>query len=676
MDKFSQLITTLKDKCKLCYTCVRDCPAKAIRILDGQAEVIKERCIGCGNCVRVCSQNAKEVYSSIDEVKTLIKSKSRTAAIVAPSFPAEFSDMEPGILVAMLKKVGFDIVSEVAFGADLVASEYKKLLKENDGKSYIATTCPGIALYVMKHMPQLVPFLAPIVSPMVATARVLKKVYGEDLKIVFIGPCLAKKVEAVSIAEDDEIKSALTFRELREFFKRNNLDHNELKVEEVFDLPVSGLGTIFPVGRGMFQAAGLTEDILHANITAVDGRHNSVRALNEFLADDLQVELLEALCCHGCIMGSGMSVSTSQAKRHSQVSKYAQKRIAEKALEKIEKAVPEVDLRISFKADDSRLKPPTEKELKSILKKMGKIKEEDELDCGACGYLTCREHANAIFMGLAENEMCLPYTIERLRTSLNDLQLSKKRLAHTKQDLNVSKEMLASAQEALFNAQKLASMGQLSAGIAHEINNPLGVILLYANLLKEDSVEGSDQREDLDMILEQAERCKKIVSGLLNFARRNKVIYQDTDIHQLLENCMKSIKIPDNINFELDFGMVKPVIEVDPDQIIQVLTNLMVNAIEAMHDGGKIILKTESDKDNLIITISDTGTGIPEEYLPRIFEPLFTTKQIGKGTGLGLAVIYGIIKMHKGRIDVKSNADSNDGPTGTTFTVVLPMHPE
>ncbi|MFH1570327.1 MAG: [Fe-Fe] hydrogenase large subunit C-terminal domain-containing protein, partial [Gemmatimonadota bacterium] len=202
------VVQTLEGRCRRCYQCVRHCPAKAIRIVEGQAEVLAERCIGCGNCVRECSQHAKVAISAADEVRQLLGSGRPTAAILAPSFPAQFPNLEYRVVVAMVRALGFGLVSEVGFGADLVAREYRRLLDRDDGRRYVATSCPGIICYVEKYHPELVRSLAPIVSPMVAAARVLKALHGQALQIVFVGPCLAKRREATSRSLAGEVAQA------------------------------------------------------------------------------------------------------------------------------------------------------------------------------------------------------------------------------------------------------------------------------------------------------------------------------------------------------------------------------------------------------------------------------------------------------------------------------------
>ena len=211
------LVYTIKELCRTCYTCVRECPAKAIRIVGGQAEVIDDRCIACGNCTKVCSQGAKVFLNTTDRVAKLLENEPKVAAIVAPSFPAEFSELpDHTVLVGMIKALGFEYVAEVSFGADLVADRYKKLVSENKN-FYISSDCPSIVNYVKFYHPGLVDNLAPIVSPMVAMSRVIREKYGKDTRIVFIGPCIAKK------AESTEIDEAITFTELREMLSERGI---------------------------------------------------------------------------------------------------------------------------------------------------------------------------------------------------------------------------------------------------------------------------------------------------------------------------------------------------------------------------------------------------------------------------------------------------------------------
>jgi two-component system NtrC family sensor kinase len=370
---------------------------------------------------------------------------------------------------------------------------------------------------------------------------------------------------------------------------------------------------------------------------------------------------MELLCCEGCIMGPGLSKNGKQYNRRALVSAYAGAKMKEIDQERWHSDLAEfsqLDLSIHHVAEDQRLALPAEREVNEILISMGKNSRKDQLDCGACGYESCVEHAIAIKKGLAEVEMCLPYTIEKLHKSVKDLALSN--------------EKLSSMKQALKQSEKLAHMGQLSAGIAHELNNPLGVVIMYSNILLEESNTDDPVREDLKLIVEQAGRCKKIVAGLLNFARKNQVNHQLVSIRDLVNHSLESVIIPEKIIVKTEDHTTDPEAMLDAEQMMQVLTNLIKNSIDAMAGGGRINIILGDTLGEVNITVSDTGMGIKEDDRTKIFEPFFTTKGLGQGTGLGLATAYGIVKMHKGQITVESNNDSLKGPTGTSFRIVLP----
>ncbi|MFA6032295.1 MAG: [Fe-Fe] hydrogenase large subunit C-terminal domain-containing protein [Myxococcota bacterium] len=654
-------VKTVKNKCRVCYTCVRKCPAKAIRILKSQAEVVPERCIGCGSCVRFCSQHAKQVVSTVQSVCDMLQRGEKVVACLAPSFPVEFgNDVDFRVLVGMIRQLGFAYVAEVAFGADLVAERYRKLLVENKGQQYIATTCPAVVGYVEKYQPTLVKNLAPLVSPMVATARAMRVLKGSDLKVVFIGPCIAKKVEGCDPDVGENIDEVITFLELREMFLKKQITPDKVEPSD-FDPPHPSLGALFPLTRGLLQSAGIPEDLLTGDVVVTEGSTNFTCAVGEFAAGNLEANLVELLACSGCIAGPATTSRETLFKRRARVSHYVRYRMSSLDHEQWVRTVnrlAKLDLTRTFSAKDQRISVLDEGEIRAILNRMGKRSREDELNCGACGYLTCRDHAVAIYKGLAESEMCLPFVIDEHQKTIRELSLSN--------------DKLASAQETLMHSERLASMGQLAAGVAHELNNPLGVVLMYTHLLLDECDTNSALQSDLKMIADQADRCKRIVAGLLDFARQNKVAHQSVDLCQLAEETLRSLPPPEGVNVKTEHDNDDHVADIDRDQVIQILINLIVNAYDAMPSGGKLTLKMSGDEYWAMIEVVDTGTGIPRENLKKIFEPFFTTKLMGKGTGLGLAVVYGIVKMHRGDISVTSNSDPDAGPTGTSFVVKLP----
>lgn len=655
--KHNPLVYTVKNRCRVCYTCVRDCPAKAIKIIDGQAEVITERCIACGSCVKVCSQGAKAFYQSIHPVEELLQSNQKVIACVAPSFPAEFTAIiDYRKFVGMVKSLGFDKVVEVSFGADVVSKKYKELLNNDKEELVISSDCPAIVNYIRHYYPDLVPNIAKVASPMMAIDRIVRQEYGKDIKTVFIGPCIAKK------AESDEIDEVLTFTELRKMFEAHNIKQNNSKAI-AFDPPHSGKGSLFPVSRGLLQNIDKLGEEIDNDILVTHGHVNFKDALEEVASGSIKLKYLEMLSCDGCIMGPGMSKSKKRFRRQSKIINYVKDKLENLDTEKWQndiKTFENIDLSRKLAAKDRRLAKHQDKEIAEVLESMGKKEAADFLNCGACGYSTCMEHAIAIIDGLAETEMCLPYTIEQLHNSF--------------EKINRSKSKLKDAKLALEHSEKLAGMGQLSAGIAHELNNPLGVITMYSNILKEETEPGTDMYQDLELIAEQAERCKGIVGGLLNFARKNQVRLAECDLEQFTKRSFESIIKPENIQIAFDSAMENPMVWIDRDQMMQVLTNLEKNAIEAMPKGGRLSISLKEQEENVMINVSDTGTGISEKYMDKIFTPFFTTKGIGKGTGLGLPLIYGIVKMHKGKINVESNNNPEKGKTGTSFIIKIPRN--
>lgn len=254
-----------------------------------------------------------------------------------------------------------------------------------------------------------------------------------------------------------------------------------------------------------------------------------------------------------------------------------------------------------------------------------------------------------------------------------DLEAANKRLVREIAERKRMFEQLQQAQQELVQKERLASVGQLAAGVAHEINNPLGTILLFADAMRKDFPEDDPRRQDLKTIINEAIRCKNIVSGLLNFARQQEVLAQEVDLNALLEEVIQQLQVRrkfEEVNMLREFSAVLPSIQADPGQLKQVFVNLLDNAADAMDGKGTVTITTRQlDQQQVEINVADTGRGISEENLGKLFTPFFTTKPMGKGTGLGLSIVYGIIKVHRGQINVQSREGQ-----GTTFTVSLPIH--
>ena len=329
MTPFTQepLVSTIGERCRVCYQCVRECPAKAIRIADRKAQVLPERCIGCGVCFKVCTQDAKRILSAVEAVETLLAGPAPVAAIVAPSFPAEFIRYDYTQVVGALRAMGFASVHEVAFGAELVANQYKRLVAEDTDKLWIATTCPAVVGYVRRYHPDLTGSLAPVVSPMIAMARLLRAVHGDAIRVVFVGPCIAKKREAISPDLDGEVDEALTFTELRQMLASRGIDLDAVPPGD-FDAPHARGGGLFPISGGMLQVAGIQEDLVTGHVMVGEGPAEFAQAIKEAETGIMETRLLELLFCNGCTMGPGMSSDLPHFGRRARVSQFVRRRIA------------------------------------------------------------------------------------------------------------------------------------------------------------------------------------------------------------------------------------------------------------------------------------------------------------------------------------------------------------
>lgn len=662
------VIWTVQEHCKRCYSCIRECPAKAIKVEKGQAKVIDERCLGCGHCVRVCSQQAKGVLSGVEGTLRFLHDGETVIAMLAPSFVASFSDFTPEMVIGALRAVGFSRVVEVAYGADLINREYYRLINSQDTPEsgrhlpMITSSCPVICELVEKYVPELLPHLAPVVSPMIAMGRTVRKMYGEHVRTVFIGPCTAKKVEARDAEVADAVDEVLTFKELIEMFGFLGIDP-AAEAPASFDPPQAYLGRLYPVSGGLLRSAGLPYDIMNNEVIVTEGKGRVLRLLDSIRNGEITAKLVDVLFCEGCINGPFIDSSLNYFMRKQKVVEYTDAlRTRTNYVDWKKTILNNQDVTVSrpFHAMPISSIQPSADDLRKILESINKRSPEDELNCGACGYETCREYAAAVFQGIAEEEMCLPFLIEELQRTQHDLRLSLQELAE--------------AQEQLIQREKLASIGQLAAGVAHEVNNPLGSIMLYAHLLMQQLNAEDQKTRDLKFIMEEAKRCQKIVAGLLNFARQGNVNLRPHQLAAIVKKLVHMVSLQPlfaNISVQVELPEL-PEINLDDDQIYQVFLNLAVNAAEAMPQGGTLIIRAQHYPERHVVAVQfeDNGVGIPTEHIGKLYTPFFTTKQIGKGTGLGLAIAYGIIKMHKGNILVKSQVGK-----GTLFTVELPDTP-
>lgn len=410
-----EILKFKKVNCKNCYKCIRYCPVKAISIKNNEAQIIEKDCILCGNCTVVCPQNAKEDINDVPKIKALIRDGKNVIASVAPSYVANYSVSDFEELRNALKNLGFSDAAETAEGAYLVKTEYEKLVDSNWNSTIISSCCPTVVKYIQRYIPEAIPYLAPVVSPMQASSKIIKD-SNSDATVVFIGPCISKKLDCKQ--ETSSTDYVITFEELASWFKNSNIDFPPK------DIPLAeGTNTIdsenekliekyksriFPIRGGILDSMSKNPSF---NYIAVDGLENCIIALKEVLNGSLHNCFIEmSSCTNSCIGGphfkkNNLSILSSELSvRNNALNKH---HVKDYDIDKT------FDLHEYIKSEQIICAEPNKKQILGILKKMGKNSEEDELNCGTCGYSTCREKAIAVYFGKAEISMCLPFMKER-----------------------------------------------------------------------------------------------------------------------------------------------------------------------------------------------------------------------------------------------------------------------
>lgn len=402
--------------CKHCYKCVRTCSVKAIRVKNAQAQIMTDYCVLCGHCLEVCPQNAKTFASDLEMVKAYLAAGKKVALSIAPSYLGIFDYDRPGQVICALKKLGFTYVRETAEGAALVTDAYQKLMDEGQMENIITTCCPSVNDLVEKYYPELIGDMAPVVSPMVAHGMLMKKLYGDDVKLVFAGPCVAKKEEA---REDERtegyIDAVITFAELEDWFKEAGID--VFACEEMpVDNPDPKINRLYPVRKGVMASVDTGHGTGGYTMFDIDGMENCRELFEEMKEGRLKHCFIEANMCEGgCIKGPAINkLKISRFESTIEIEKQVQHQPASL----LEEAVT-LDLHKVFYSRMLRDDLPTEEQIRRILKATGKNNKDEELNCGACGYPSCREKAIAVFQGKAEQEMCLPYAYETANSMSN-----------------------------------------------------------------------------------------------------------------------------------------------------------------------------------------------------------------------------------------------------------------
>lgn len=424
------VISTIKTDCKDCYKCVRSCPMKAIRVSEGRAQIVEERCINDGNCIHICPQGAKQVRTTdLERVRTWLDDGEIIAVSLAPSYPVGFPLDKDCEILRILRNLGFAFVQETALAAEYVAEEHVKCLTDDQPLPLITSSCPVVVDLIEKHYPHLIPYLAPVLSPMALHGKMLKAQFP---KVVFIGPCIAKKEEMEQAEVRGAIDAVLTFKELQQLVEErlgsdfraactdmgpddriaNRTGGRSADVAS-FDGPEAGLARLFPLGGGLLRTAALSTDSLAEEFLTVTGLEEVLLVLDNFESCK-GLKMLEILACKGgCINGVGVATQKGLIERRQELLKVQ--------IEGEKNQIPPLELSVkrSYNSRSHRYDIPSEEEILQILAKIGKTSPDDELNCGSCGYNSCREKAIAVYNGFAELEMCLPYMRSRAESMSN-----------------------------------------------------------------------------------------------------------------------------------------------------------------------------------------------------------------------------------------------------------------
>lgn len=406
-------------KCRHCYKCVRYCEVKAIMVKDGRAEIMPDNCVLCGRCLQICPQSAKTLVSDLEKVKGFLAGGEKVVISIAPSYMGLLKYHTIGQVRAALLELGFADVRETAEGAALVTQEYARLLEAGTMENIITTCCPSANDLIEIYYPQLIPYLAPVVSPMIAHGKMLKAELGMDIKTVFLGPCIAKKKEAQDIRHEGYIDAVLNFNDISRW-----LQDEDIVIEDCEDKPFCRMdpkvNRLYPVTNGVVNSVLATEKQQDAyRKFYVHGEQNCIDLCKSMTRGEIKGCFIEMnMCSGGCIKGPTVNDET--------ISRFKVKLDMEETIgrepvgdDEIKPILEQVSMRKVFLSHAPKDPAPTEKQIQEILAMTGKVKPDDELNCGACGYPTCREKAIAVFQKKAELNMCIPFMYEKSESLAN-----------------------------------------------------------------------------------------------------------------------------------------------------------------------------------------------------------------------------------------------------------------
>lgn len=393
--------------CKNCYKCVRNCSVKAIKMIDDQAQIVEDKCIACGNCFLVCPQNARNIHSDLENVFNAIEEGKKVIISIAPSYLGVYE--EPYKLISVLKFLGVSLIEETSIGASSVTELYKKYIKETDNKNVITTCCPTVNMMIQTYYPDLIKYLIPLDSPMIAHCKMIRKRHGSEAFIVFLGPCISKKCEAYGYQLSGIIDGVISFEELDKLLESKDIDISSFN-ETYPDLEGNYIGKKYPLENGILS--GMKNVISESRFTplSISGIDNLRGALDSIRDDDLSNVIIEAnSCIGGCLGGPAVPKKSKNVFVRKTKAKSRLHPLRNKAYTNYTQQEKDLNYNRFFRNKQYEHPVYTEEDIQNVLEKTGKHTKADELNCGACGYDTCREKAISVLEGLSHPQMCMPY---------------------------------------------------------------------------------------------------------------------------------------------------------------------------------------------------------------------------------------------------------------------------
>ncbi len=604
------LIYIKPEKCTNCYSCVRICPVKAIRASSESVHPRLEinRCIGCGACIDSCAPNAIEYRSSLDEARSILKSRGKKALIISPSVAVEFADItDYRKFVGMIKALGVQHVFEVSFGVDIIANKYQNLFNNFKGRYYITSCDPVVVNYVEKFHPNLLQNLTPHVSPMVAMTKVVRQIHNQKIRVIYVGPNIASKDEAPRFDDDGKVDCVLTFPELRTLFTEFEINEDNVEYSE-FDAPLGFKGSLFPIRNGLIQAADIDENLLTSHIISVEGKKSMIESVREFESNVKVIHRHLHVNYGNYLSGPGFTSKGNRLLKEYQVIKYANKRISNffraEWYHDLEN-YGNLDYSRIFTADDQRLPQPSPEKIQEALDILD-MQPDDTANCTQCGYDSCHDFAVDMAKGIVVPEMCSTYALRHTKTFNETLKELNEKLAITRKVLEETKKKVKTEHHTATQASELtnAMLNKLRAGIVI-VDYKMKIVRANDTFC---TILGEEAQEIAEVIpgLEGADLKKLLpddIQNLFSYVISNSEEIESRDV--VHDNRILNLSIFPIIENQIAGGIVRDMQapEVQKAEVIKRVSEVIDKNLEMVQQIGFLLGEGASDIEKMLNSV-------------------------------------------------------------------------